>query len=131
VQKLNSLEVGDYIKTIGGICGTIAEVCQDGSLVLATGSESCPGYIRIDRQQAIAEFKKKTDIKAEEPFAENVNENAAAKVETAEESPVENVEPAETEVEPAEAEVATENAEAEKVETENVNSQDEPTNKED
>ncbi|MBQ2717251.1 MAG: preprotein translocase subunit YajC [Clostridia bacterium] len=67
-QKLNSIAPGDTIKTIGRICGVVQEILPDGSIVLLTGSENYPSYIRIDRE-AIAEFRKANEENAD-PFEE-------------------------------------------------------------
>ncbi len=67
-QKLNSIAPGDTIKTIGRICGVVQEILPDGSIVLLTGSENYPSYIRIDRE-AIAEFRKASEENSD-PFEE-------------------------------------------------------------
>lgn len=89
-EKLNSIAQGDYIKTIGRICGTVQEVLDDGTIVLLTGSENYPSYIRIDRE-AIAEFKKPKENQ-EDPFTEV----------TPSEEVSENVQPLEIQTENAE-----------------------------
>ena len=74
-KRYESLAVGDTILTIGMICGTIVEICADGTIVLSTGSEDHPGYIRIDKQ-AIYQFKKKQE--QADPFlaaGESTSEN--------------------------------------------------------
>ena len=49
---LDALAPGNKVKTIGGICGVVVEVCkEDNTFVLETGSEeSGKSYIRFDKQ---------------------------------------------------------------------------------
>ncbi len=49
---LNSIQPGNKVKTIGGICGIVVEVCpEDNTFILETGSEnSGKSYIKFDRQ---------------------------------------------------------------------------------
>lgn len=51
-NMLDAICPGTKIKTIGGICGTVVEVCkEDNTFVLETGSEtSGKSYIRFDKQ---------------------------------------------------------------------------------
>ena len=65
---LDSVKPGNTVKTIGGICGTVVEVCDDNTFVLETGTEqSGKSYLKFDKF-AIAQ----TDAKATtgEPVAE-------------------------------------------------------------
>ena len=73
-ETLNALQPGNKVKTIGGICGIVVEVCEeDNTFVLETGTEkSGKSYIKFDKQavyQTDAVAKKeepKTEEKAEE-----------------------------------------------------------------
>ncbi len=98
-STLNALQPGNKVKTIGGICGVVVEVCpEDDTFILETGSEnSGKSYIKFDKKSIY-----QTDAKAvpavEEAPAEEVVENA----ENAEEAPFEEVAaPAEETVEEA------------------------------
>ena len=50
-NMLNAIKPGNKVKTIGGICGVIVEVCDDNTFVLETGTEkSGKSYIKFDKQ---------------------------------------------------------------------------------
>ena len=77
---LAGLKPGNTVKTIGGICGTVVEVCEDGTFVLETGTDvSGKSYLKFDKF-AIAQ----TDAvpvtpdknKQEEPLEEPVEDTA-------------------------------------------------------
>ena len=78
-EILNAVKPGSKVKTIGGICGIVAEVnAEEGTFVLETGSEaSGKCFIKFDRQAIY-----QTDAKKEEPAkeAEKVDETPAEKV---------------------------------------------------
>ena len=49
-DKVNSLKVGDRVKTIGGICGFVAEINDDeNTFVLETGTASKKSYVKFDK----------------------------------------------------------------------------------
>ena len=48
--KVNNMQIGDKVKTIGGICGTVAEINEEeNTFVLKTGMDDCPNYIKFDK----------------------------------------------------------------------------------
>ena len=51
-DTLNAIKPGNKVKTIGGICGVVVEVCpDDNTIVLETGTEnSGKSYIKFDKQ---------------------------------------------------------------------------------
>ena len=51
-KMLNAIKPGNKVKTIGGICGIVVEICpDDNTFVLETGTEaSGKSYIKFDRQ---------------------------------------------------------------------------------
>ena len=78
-DMLNAIKPGNKVKTIGGICGIVVEVCpEDNTFVLETGTEaSGKSYLKFDKQavyqtDAVAEKKEKKveEKKTEEPVAE-------------------------------------------------------------
>ena len=85
-ETLNALQPGNKVKTIGGICGVVVEVCpEDNTFVLETGTEkSGKSYIKFDKQavyQTDAVAKKaepvetKNEVEAvEAPVEETVEE---------------------------------------------------------
>lgn len=50
-KLLDSIKPGNKVKTIGGICGTVVEVCNDdNTFVLETGTEkSGKSYLKFDK----------------------------------------------------------------------------------
>lgn len=52
MDMLNAIKPGNKVKTIGGICGIVVEVCpEDNTFILETGSEaSGKSYIKFDKQ---------------------------------------------------------------------------------
>jgi preprotein translocase subunit YajC len=82
-EILNAVKPGSKVKTIGGICGIVAEVnAEEGTFVLETGSESTGKcFIKFDRQAIY-----QTDAKKEDPAKEKVDETPA---EVVDETPAE------------------------------------------
>ncbi len=82
-KMLDAIQPGNKVKTIGGICGIVVEVCpEDNTFILETGSEkSGKSYFKFDRQ---AVYQTDAVAKPAEP----------APVETAEEKPEEPFEEA-------------------------------------
>ena len=71
-NMLDAIQPGNKVKTIGGICGIVVEVCdEDNSLVVETGSEkSGKSYIKFDKQaiyQTDAKTEEKPAVKEETP----------------------------------------------------------------
>lgn len=85
MDMLDAIKPGNKVKTIGGICGVVVEVCpEDNTFVMETGTEaSGKSYLKFDKQavyQTDAVVNKETA-----PAAENVP------VEETKEAPVEEV----------------------------------------
>ena len=51
-DMLDAIKPGNKVKTIGGICGVVVEVCpEDNTFIMETGSEaSGKSYIKFDKQ---------------------------------------------------------------------------------
>ncbi len=101
MDMLNAIQPGNKVKTIGGICGIVVEVCpEDNTFVLETGTEaSGKSYIKFDKQavyQTDAVAKKAEEPAVVEEAEEAPFEEAAAPVE---EAPVEEETPAEEKTE--------------------------------
>ena len=75
---LDAIKPGNKVKTIGGICGIVVEVCpDDNTFVLETGTEaSGKSYIKFDKQAVY-----QTDAVAEKPVAQPVEQPAEQPVE--------------------------------------------------
>ena len=91
LKMLDSIQPGNKVKTIGGICGIVVEVCpEDNTFVLETGTEaSGKCYLKFDKQAVY-----QTDAGAT-PVEETTTEVAEEKTETVEEvveAPVETTE---------------------------------------
>ncbi len=49
-EEMAAITAGTKVKTIGGICGIVREVCSDNTFVIETGSEEVgKSFIKIDR----------------------------------------------------------------------------------
>ena len=71
-KMLDAIKPGNKVKTIGGICGVVVEICpEDNSFVLETGTEqSGKSYIKFDKQavyqtDAVVKTEEKTENKEE------------------------------------------------------------------
>lgn len=100
-DMLNAIKPGNKVKTIGGICGVVVEVCpEDNTFVLETGTEaSGKSYIKFDKQavyqtDTVAEKPEKASKSKKGENAEETTETVET-AETVEETPVDA--PAETE----------------------------------
>lgn len=73
MDRLNSIQPGNKVKTIGGICGVVVEVCpEDNTFVLETGTEaSGKSYIKFDKQAIYQTDAGMQPAPAEEPIVEN------------------------------------------------------------
>ena len=97
MNMLNAIQPGNKVKTIGGICGVVVEVCpEENTFILETGSEtSGKSYIKFDKQavyQTDATAKKEevlVETSEAAPAEEVFEEVAQEPVETAEEPAVE------------------------------------------
>jgi preprotein translocase subunit YajC len=99
-NRLDAIRPGNKVKTIGGICGVVVEVCpEDNTFVLETGTEaSGKSYIKFDKQavyqtDAVAQPAEETapveETPAEELFEEAPVEEVVEEETTEEEIPVE------------------------------------------
>ena len=91
VDMLNAIKPGNKVKTIGGICGIVVEVCDDdNTFVLETGTEaSGKSYIKFDKQAVY-----QTDAVVSKPAPTN-----EAPAEVVDETPVEAVDETKTDAE--------------------------------
>ena len=99
---VNSLKVGDRVKTIGGVCGFVAEINdKENTFVLRTGLDGKESFVKFDKgaiyQTAPANGNANAEVK-EEPKEEK---KTAKKVEKKEEK-VEEVKAEETAEQPKE-----------------------------
>jgi preprotein translocase subunit YajC len=88
-EMVNSLKIGDRVKTIGGICGFVAQINDaENTFVLETGLEENKCFVKFDKgaiyQTAPAQGNAvpapaKEEVKAEEKKAEAVEEKVEEK----------------------------------------------------
>ena len=102
MDMLNAIQPGNKVKTIGGICGVVVEICpEDNTFILETGSEtSGKSYIKFDKQavyQTDAVAKKEENAPAEETIEEDKVAPAEEIFEEVAADPVENAEEPATE----------------------------------
>ncbi len=81
MKTIDAIKPGNKVKTIGGICGVVVEVCDDdNTLVVETGTEkSGKSYLKFDKQaiyQTDAVAEKPAEEAKEEPANEETNEES-------------------------------------------------------
>ena len=71
VEQLDAIRPGHKVKTAGGICGIVAEVCDDNTVIIETGSEATgKSYVKMDKELiAQTDAKGPTQIAREEAEA--------------------------------------------------------------
>lgn len=83
-NTINAIKPGNKVKTIGGICGVIVEVCDDNTFVLETGTEkSGKSYMKFDKQ---AVYQTDAVVPAATPATPANEAKEEAKEETKEEA---------------------------------------------
>ena len=98
MEQLDAIAPGNKVKTAGGICGIVVEVCDDNTVIIETGSEvSGKSYIKMDKELiAQTDAKGPTQIAREQVEAARKAEKEAKEAEKKGESaPVEPSEPSE------------------------------------
>jgi preprotein translocase subunit YajC len=78
VEQLEAIAPGNKVKTAGGICGIVVEVCDDNTVIIETGSEqSGKSYVKMDKELiAQTDAKGPTQIAREEAEARRKAEKA-------------------------------------------------------
>ncbi len=97
-KTLDAVQPGNKVKTIGGICGVVVELCpEDNTFILETGSEnSGKSYIKFDKKAIY-----QTDAMAEPAPQESAPQDAAPQdaapetTESVEEAPFEEAQESE------------------------------------
>ena len=79
IEQLEAIRPGHKVKTAGGICGIVVEVCDDNTVIIETGSEnSGKSYIKMDKELiAQTDAKGPTQIAREEAEAKRKAEKEA------------------------------------------------------
>ena len=75
---VNSLKIGDRVKTIGGVCGFVAEINDsENTFVLRTGMEGSESFVKFDKG-AIYQTAPANGSANAEPAKEPAKEEAKA-----------------------------------------------------
>ena len=107
IEQLDAIRPGHKVKTAGGICGVVVEVCDDNTVIIETGSEnSGKSFIKMDKELiAQTDAKGPTQIAREEAEAQRKAEKEAKEAEKRGEAHIETPEslekPADDPFEPA------------------------------
>ena len=102
IEQLAAIQPGNKVKTAGGICGIVVEVCDnDNTVIIETGSEqSGKSYIKMDKELiAQTDAKGPTQIAREEAEAAKRAQKEGKTSSASESAPVEESAPAEPAVE--------------------------------
>ena len=112
VEHIVAIRPGNKVKTEGGICGIVVEVCDDNTVIIETGSEkSGKSYVKMDKELiAQTDAKGPTQIAREEAEAKRKAEKAAKEAAKRGEAPAEAAEPAAQKEEEADAKAPAEAA---------------------
>ena len=104
-EQLEAIRPGHKVKTAGGICGIVVEVCDDNTFIIETGSEkSGKSYIKMDRELiAQTDAKGPSQIAREEAEAKRKAEKEAKEAAKRGEAPAAPAEEKPAEEKPAEA----------------------------
>lgn len=110
-EQIDAIAPGNKVKTTGGICGIVVEVCDDNTIVLETGTEqSGKSYVKIDKECIYQTDAKGRTQLAREAAEERRRAEREAKLHgtpIADAEPVEEI-PAEQPAEPTEDNAPTE-----------------------
>ena len=99
VEQLEAIRPGHKVKTAGGICGIVVEVCDDNTVIIETGSEnSGKSYVKMDK-----ELIAQTDAKGPTQLAREAAEEKRKAEKEAKEAAKRGEAPAAPADEPAEA----------------------------
>lgn len=84
-KQLDAIQPGHTVKTIGGICGVVVELCpEENAFILETGSETHgKSYIKFDKQ-AVYQTNAKPEETAVEPVEETTETPAPVEEKSAE-----------------------------------------------
>lgn len=80
-EMVNSLKIGDKIKTIGGVCGYLVEVNdEENTITIETGCDNRKSFVKFDKN-AIYQTGSASVTKAEEVKEEKAEEKTEEKTE--------------------------------------------------
>lgn len=119
-EQLEAIKPGHKVKTIGGVCGIVVEVCDDNTVIIETGSEAAgKSYVKMDKECiAQTDAKGPSQIAREEAEERRKAEKEAKKAGVPLEAGVTEPEKAAEPMKEEKAETAEPAEEAEAVEAE-------------
>lgn len=80
-NMVNSLKIGDRVKTIGGICGFVVQINDDeNTFVLETGLEENKSYVKFDKGAIYQTAPAEGSAKASKPEAKEEKEEKEAQL---------------------------------------------------
>ena len=80
-NMVNSLKIGDRVKTIGGICGFVVQINDDeNTFVLETGLEENKSYVKFDKGAIYQTAPAEGSAKASKPEEKEEKEEKEAKL---------------------------------------------------
>ena len=91
VEQLDAIAPGNKVKTAGGICGFVTEVCDDNTVIIKTGSEeSGYSFIKMEKELIAQTDAKGATQLAREALEERrrLEKEGAKAAESKEETPV-------------------------------------------
>ncbi len=103
-EQLNAIQPGNKVKSAGGLCGVVVEVCDDNTVIIETGSDkSGKSYFKLDKASIY-----QTDAKGPAQIAREAKEaekkaGKEGKASAQDEAPMPAEEPAKEPVTPEEA----------------------------
>ncbi len=105
IEQLDAIRPGHKVKTAGGICGIVVEVCDDNTVIIETGSEtSGKSWVKMDKELiAQTDAKGPTQIAREEAEARRKAEKEAKEAEKHGDAHIETPEDLGKSEEPSEA----------------------------
>lgn len=78
-NMVNSLKVGDRVKTIGGVCGFVVEInANENTFVLETGTDDKKSYVKFDKGAIYQTAPAEGSANAPKQVKEEVKEEAPA-----------------------------------------------------
>jgi len=82
-EQLDAIRPGHKVKTAGGICGIVKEVCDDNTVILETGNETTgKSFIKMDKDSIVqTDAKGPTQIAREEAEAAKAAKSGKAPAE--------------------------------------------------
>lgn len=81
LEQIEAIRPGNKVKSAGGLCGVVVEVCDDNTVIIETGSEkSGKSFFKLDKESIYqTDAKGPTQLAREEAEARRAQEKEAKK----------------------------------------------------